>query len=181
MFELCYQEDAAAQGAGGWEDQKITALCAISSASQQAQGINPVCNSAFSVSYIMRLGRKACPFFSSLMGWQQTSLQEDAFEYFLPKINLSRKAKRLRCWAGTRFLPLHTHICVFKAFFLLCTVVIPETSLLKIVCSVQMQLSKSQVAHRCQFLQCLQLSRSLLRSSNSCSSLFEDCMSYSRW
>lgn len=139
VLELRYQEDAAALGAGGWEDQNIIALHAIGSASHQAQGINQVCNSALSASYIMMLGGKACPFFSSLRGGQQTSLQEDAFEYFLPKNQFVQKGWEIKEFNCTRFLPMHTHICVFKASFLSCTVAIPETSLLEIVHSALMQ------------------------------------------
>lgn len=43
--------------------------------------------------------------------WQQTSLQEDAFEHSFLNISFSRKDKKLRSSAETGFLPMHTHLC----------------------------------------------------------------------
>lgn len=135
-LELCHQNNAAAS-----EQEAEKTKTSLFSGQPEIQGIHQVWNSAFSASYIVRLWGKSCPFSFSPAGWQQTSLQEDALEYFFPWINFSRKEKKLRSSAERGFLSTHTHICVFKASFSLCTVAIPKTLLLKIIGSAQMQLS----------------------------------------
>lgn len=153
-------------GSSGQEAEKIKAL--LVSGQPETRGSHQIWNSDFSASYIMRLRGKSCPIPFSLIGWQQTSLQEDAFEHFFPKINFFRKNKRLRRSAETRFLPTHTHMCFSNIFF-----IVPNSNSRNIALEnywFRTNAVKSQVLHFCQFLQCLLLSCSILRSPDSCRS-----------
>lgn len=152
----------------GQEAEETKAL--LFSGQPETRGSHQVWNSAFSASYIMRLWGKSFPIPFSLTGWQQTSLKEDAFEHFFPKINFFQKGQEIK-EIGRNRISSHAYTYVFLKHLSYCAQQqFQKHSSWKLLVQNQCSKEKSQVLHFCQFLQCLLLSCSILRSPDSCRS-----------